>query len=220
MEFNDCHAGHKFHDRIVVDTFLGEMLVYDWEKYKDQKNVYCTGQDDISRTLINTGVWEDAIYGLFSRLLERGNKRNVVIDIGSNIGWYSRMADWKGYVVHSYDGNEEHIDVLKQNCPKAIEHFIWFDDKTEKQNIPNGIEIWKCDIEGNEQYAVKAFEDAFENKQIKNIIIEVSPTFNGSYPELIKKIVNYGYTPHEIMGEPFNMKFDFIQKDLWLTRND
>ena len=42
---NNCQAGHKKHDTLEVDTALGKMTVFDWEKYKDQFNTYCTGQD-------------------------------------------------------------------------------------------------------------------------------------------------------------------------------
>lgn len=82
---NQCQAGHKFHSRVMVDTDLGVMTVYDWEQYKDFKG-YCTGQDDVSRTLFNTGVWEPVLSKLISWILYQGDRANLVVDIGCNIG--------------------------------------------------------------------------------------------------------------------------------------
>jgi len=85
---NVCQAGHKKHDTLKVETGVGPMFVYDYEKYKDIAG-YCTGKDDVSRTLINEGAWEKPETEIVKGILENGNRNNLLIDIGCHIGWYS-----------------------------------------------------------------------------------------------------------------------------------
>lgn len=213
---NRCQAGHTFHSRFSIKTDLGMMTVYDWKKYKDQSGIYCTGQDDVSRTLFNTGVWEPILSKLISWILYSGDRNNLVVDVGCNIGWYSRMAANLGYRdIVAYDGDKEHLSVLSDNVPSALATHMWFDNGTIPRHGFETIELLKCDIEGNEQYAVKYFENYFLNKRIKNLVMEVSPIFNASYPALIDKIVGYGYEAFEVNGDKFDFNFGFQQKDLW-----
>jgi hypothetical protein len=224
-----CQAGHKEHDRIKVKTALGEMTVFDWDKYKDFKG-YCTGQDDISRTLINTGVWEPIESSTIGEVLKQGDRSNLFLDFGCHIGWYTLMAAGLGYRVHSYDGDRENLELLKLNLVNNVKGFdvnyqqVWFDAKTDQdlltKSIPYNatIELVKIDIEGNEQYVIPLLKPWLENGLIKNLFIEISPVFNDSYPALINKLLSYGYKIYD-NGNEFDMNFDFPQKNLLFKKN-
>ena len=212
---NLCQAGHDHHTRIVVDTDLGEMTVYDWNQYKNF-NGYCTGQDDVSRTLINTGSWENQITKLISSILINEMINGIFIDVGCNVGWYSRLARQLGYKVMAYDGDKEHLELMSANAPGSIGNNIWFDNQVKAYSKTEPITLMKCDIEGNEQFAFKYFERCFKDKLVKNLVMEVSPVFNNSYPELVNNIVGCGYEAIEVDGvTKFNFDFNFKQKDLW-----
>ena len=214
---NNCQAGHKKHDRVLVDTVLGEMTVYDYEKYKDQFNIYCTGQDAVSNTLIRDVYWEKNYFGLVNGILKDGDKANLVIDIGAHIGWYSRMAIQYGYKVIAFEGNKENMEVLKLNAPGVDARHIWFEEDMESVfESDKVIEFMKLDIEGSEKYAIEYMRKVL--MQTKNIFMEVSPVFNGSYPALVRKLQDIGFEVLEFDGRKFDFNFDFEQKDLWFRR--
>lgn len=214
---NLCQAGHSTHDKVEVNSVLGNMWVYHYDKYKDF-NGYCTGQDDISRTIVNTRMWEPDITEVATQILKFGNRDNVFVDIGSHIGWFSRLAENQGYKVMAYDGDSDNIESLNQNTLYTKANLIWFEEGTQiKNKIDTGIELMKIDIEGAEQYAIKAFEQYLG--KTKNILMEVSPVFNDSYPALIQKLVEIGFTPYEIDGSLFNFDYSFAQTNLLFKRN-
>lgn len=214
---NNCQAGHINHDRKTVDTSVGKMLIYDWKQYMGFKG-YCMGQDDISKTLENTGVWDAAIDTRIKQILEAGDKRNVVLDVGAHIGYFSRRAVDMGYRVFAYEGDAENFELLKINVPEAKAHFVWFDSNTQSMSviIPGRIELIKIDLEGSERYAIQSLTHVLN--MTNNIIIEVSPTFNDTYPALIENLVSEGFNVFELDGTPFDFNYDFQQKDLWLTK--
>lgn len=213
---NNCQAGHTTHDRKSVETSLGSMVIYDWKKYMGF-NGYCMGQDDISRTLENTGMWDAAIDARIRAILTEGNKENVFVDVGAHIGYFSMLAIQLGYKVEAYEGDAENYQLLQENAPDAKANFIWFNlHIVPLKSFKKKIELIKLDIEGSEQYAIAYFEPFIAN--VNNIIMEVSPTFNDSYPDLIEKLVNYGFKVFELDGTPFDFDYSFPQKDLWLKR--
>ena len=217
MRIINKYCGHKQHETVKTKTLLGEMIVYNYEKYKGQAGTYCPGQDDVSQTLINTGYWEKSLLSRVTDILSQGDKNNLIFDVGSHIGWYSKMAENFGYMVNAYDAIREHLQILKKNAPSSFTLLRSFDEKsvpTCETNVP--VELLKIDIEGSEQHAIRYFEPSLH--LVKNIIMEVSPVFNDSYPELLKKIVLRGFHVMEIDGSEFNFDFSFKQKDLWLKK--
>lgn len=213
---NTCQSGHKEHDTILVETKIGPMMVYNWEKYKDVPN-YCTGKDDISRTLINGEVWEKPDTEIAERVLKVGNKSNLVWDFGSHIGWYSIMAAKLGYRVFAIDGDAENLERLKTNAElnnvadKIDTALLWVDENTEK-SIPGDatVELCKIDIEGNEVNAINMIDDWIKAGRVKNILMEVSPIFNESYMPLVERLKQAGYKPFRD-GNPFDNEWNFTQ---------
>lgn len=224
----NCSFGHKSHKTKVVNTKLGPMTVYDVDHYMDLPPGYCPGRDDISRTLINQQPWEKEVSARFESIVRNGNSV-VVWDIGAQIGWFTRLAQNLGCVVAAIEGSQENLALLRENSnPGTIIIDTWFDENTEPlarskmekviwdSPHPYAIELVKIDIEGAEQHAIRFLEPILQD--VKNIIMEVSPVFNDSYPDLLKKLENEGFDIRELDDTPFDWNFDFAQRELWLER--
>lgn len=223
---NICQAGHTKHDRIMVDTVLGKMMVFDAEKYQGQFGLYCTGQDDISMTIKQTGNWARDESPVIQKILEEGNRDNLFIDFGAHIGYYSLMAAQMGYKVLAYEGDAENLDVLASNAKlhhvedKIVAHPMWIDEKSPLLILEQQVELVKADVEGNEQYVVAMLDEMLKFRRINNLFLEISPTFNKSYPAMVEKLFNYGYRAFNLDGTPFNNEFNFAQTDLVFRREN
>ena len=216
IKYQKCDAGHPTHDTIKVPTVLGEMTVFVWDKYKDQA-LYCPGQDDVSRSLINGEVWEKHMAELVHEILEKGDRNKLVIDVGSHIGWYSRMAWQYGYDIEAFDADAENNRLFEKNVPSITPHLFEFNSDTNGKYVSTKeVELLKIDIEGSEQYAISYFQSILPLTQ--NILLEVSPVFNDSYPSLIEKIKGYGFEVFNNDKTPFAFNYDFLQTDLWLKK--
>lgn len=209
MLYVDCQY-HKKHKTIEVETEIGMMTVYDYDSYKDTPG-YCTGQDDVSRTLQIYGHWENDETVLFKDILKKGSK-GWVIDIGCHLGWFSKIARNYDYPVLAYDGNKENVDIFGLNVKGAKCVYKFFkDDEKIVEDLPS-IEIMKIDIEGAERFAISAFENYLP--VTKNILIEITPVFNSFYPELVKKLESFGFVAYFVDGKKFNHNYDFTQTNL------
>lgn len=228
----DCQAGHEGHDTITMDTDIGRLEVYNWEKYKDQSGKYCPGQDDISRTIINTGNWARDETKIIKEVLEQAKdrKHKLVLDFGAHIGWYSIMAAKMGYDVVAFEAQPEHIMLLENNIKlnkmgrRVFVEYKWVDETMPKATLNSGNstyykDIWlvKIDLEGNEQYAIKSLENLIKDHKIAHIFMEVSPVFNDSYPNLVNKIIRYGYDAY-MDGKKWNGMWNFDQGDILFKR--
>lgn len=220
--WQQCQAGHKRHERIKVDTLLGKLWVFDWSKYEGFAG-YCTGQDDISRTLINQGIWEPEETKLVRELLLHGQVGSKVIDIGAHIGWYSILAAHMNYLVMAVEASAENVELLKENARlHDVEdlisvHHDWVGPDSPTAQISGEVELVIIDIEGNEEHAVEALKELFEDQLIKHALIEISPTFNGRYPSLVGRLENWGYKAKKD-GKPFDGNWNFAQANFLFTR--
>lgn len=209
-----CQAGHDKHDLLVVDTQIGEMTIYDYEKYMGFDG-YCSGQDDISRTLGLYGRWEVEETECVRKVLEAGDTNNIVVDVGAHIGWFSRLAEEYGYSCIGYEADAENIELYKLNTSNSSIVRVWFDENLQITDKPTKtIELLKIDIEGAEKYAVEIFKDC----DINNIFMEISPCFNDGYPALVKSIANRGYDVFNLDMTPFNFRYNFDQSNLLFRR--
>lgn len=214
-----CEAGHKSHDIITVPTDLGDMFIYDFEKYMGFDG-YCSGQDDISKTLKLYGRWEVEETALVRRVLETGNREALIIDVGAHVGWFSKLAQSMGYTnIKGYEADTENIELyLKNTGTKCEITNIWFDENAEVEFKAGRVELLKIDIEGAERHAINTLRHTIP--LVDNILIEVSPVFNDSYPDLIESLRADGFKVFNMDGTPFNFQYDFNQTNLWLTRRD
>lgn len=219
---NSCTLGHKTHDIIKVPTKIGDMYVFDVEKYSGNGGEYCPAQDAVSENLRIEGQWEPHDTKIIRGIMANGDRSSMVFDFGSHIGWYAIQAAKFGYTVHCFDVDRENIRLLKLNAElhnvtdRITVHEVWID---ENFKMPKDIcsrcdvELVKADIEGNERFVIKALEQQLENHLIKNLYLEITPDFNDFYPEMIKKIENYGYDSYWL-GEKFNGTIEYGQINL------
>lgn len=219
-----CQAKHKKHDRLLVDTQQGEMYVYDYDQYNGF-NGYCTGQDDISRTLQNTGVWEPIETAIIKEILENGDRNASVIDFGTHIGWFTLMAAEAGYKVIGYEGDIENAETLLLNLKHhSVDDQVtirqkWISPELEPLEMQD-VELLKIDIEGSERFAIDACRDLFLQKKINHALIEISPTFNDTYPALVDFILSCGYKAFDTgknMAE-FDGLYNFPQTNFLFKR--
>lgn len=213
---NTC--GHSVHEKMLLSVSLKgknpilldvpafgkefemyfNLFVYDWKLYRNTVG-YCAGDDVLAQSVELQGVWEAFETLLFIDILKRGNGKNLVIDIGANVGWYSVIAGRMGYKVKAHEGDEEIAEVLKLNGRlnefemELDGEFISTLSKRVIAPLDGEVEFWKCDIEGSELSAFRKYEDYFKEKKVKYAMFEISPVFNDSYPVLIKSIQECGY---------------------------
>lgn len=212
-KYVDCQAGHEKHDTKTVEAQGLKYQVYDWEKYFNKDGspkwpqAYCSGQDIISQSIDKFGVWEPDETKLFHRLLSE-HSSGIVVDIGSQIGYFSILSASKGRSVIGLDSNKENIALAQQSAHLnglsdrvEFHHTFVSKDSFFSLNEKDDIHILKCDIEGNERYAVEMMKRCFEVGRIKYAIIEISPVFNDSYPELVERIANWGYNVYQVGTE-------------------
>lgn len=220
---NNCQALHKNHETRVVNTIQGEMTVFAWNDYMNFQG-YCTGQDEVSKSLDLNGTWDIQVYQRMLQILTEKPKEGLVMDIGCQIGWFSKLASDFGYGVKAYDGDSENLTLLKLNAPRAQSVFKWFDKYTEAIKWCGScsryktVKLVKIDIEGNEEFAINFLQKYLEEGVIQNIIMEVTPVFNDRYPALVERVKNYGFNVYEIDGRGFDFNYNFSQKDLWFQK--
>jgi len=211
----NCQAGHTTHARRTVPSEQGRFLIYDYARYMDFKG-YCTGQDDVSRTIGMYGIWDEPSTGLIASILDNG-KENLFIDVGCHIGWFSKLALGKGAFVLGFDGEPEHIELCKFNAPHGAYKSIWFDKSIVPTDRIHQAELIKIDVEGSEQWAIKYFEKSFQAGTIKNAIIEITPVFNDSYPALVQRMIDWGYEVFRYEAwhklDKWDGEFNFHQTD-------
>lgn len=70
----------------------------------------------VSATIKSTGSWEPHLTKIWSEHIQPGD---LVVDIGANIGWFSRVALNKGADVISIEPDPRNIPLLEKNCPDA-----------------------------------------------------------------------------------------------------
>ncbi len=213
---NQCQAGHKKHSTKKVKSIIGEMVVYDYEQYMGFAG-YCTGQDAVSETIERTRSWDIKVHKRIQSIL-RGGDKGWFFDVGSHIGYFSKLALNLGYEVFAFEGNRENLDLHMLNAQAAVRDLIWFEKDMSNFKFDNEVELIKIDIEGAEEHAIEYFSSLLDGKLVKNIVMEVSPVFNDSYPELVKKIQGYGFEVRNIDGSLFDFNYDFEQDDLWFRR--
>lgn len=190
-----------------------KLKIFDYEKYADTEGL-CPADDIVSKSVMEQGVWEAYESLLMLDVLRRGDK---MIDIGSQIGWYSLLAAKKGAVVTAYDALKDNIDILKASAKlnelDIITHQLWIDEQVQEQPV-QPIRFLKSDIEGSEQFVFKMYKRSFEARTIDFALLEISPCFNDSYPKLIHDIMNCGYDVYQMPGKRWDNTDEFNQAPL------
>lgn len=228
---NLCEAGHLDHDLREVYVTWPErklrMYVYDAATYRDTKG-YCTGDDVLSRSLIESGFWEKWDTKLL--LNQRVFRGNHVIDVGAHIGWYTLIACSFGCSVTAFEGDKENSQTLRKNV--ELNGFSGVDIRNEwvhegwspDVDIDGPIDLIKVDIEGNDAFAVDGLWRFVESGQVRNLFVEISPVFRDGYPELVERICEAGFSATVADPQPFTLpSYEWVedchQVDVLFQRN-
>lgn len=240
-----CEVGHFTHEVLHIDLQLLDehhglkdapkikpewamklpFNVFNYKLYANTKG-YCPADDEVSRSIYSHGVWEGFETILFLDILHQGNKDNLVLDFGSNIGWYSVIAAKLGYNVHAFDSdtqiNELHsLNALENAVAKKITlDNRWIGVGSDKVEVDSEVEFLKCDIEGSEEHMYSMTKHLFETNRIKYALLEISPVFNDSYFELVPKIIANGYTAYRIPTKGTELMEIYEQEPLQVIKDN
>lgn len=216
--FDACEADHGAHARVETTATIGglaaNLTIFDWEQYQ-WVGGYCTGQDELSKSIAVNGLWEKFGTALAAAVLQTGPPA-VVLDFGAHIGWFTLLAAMSGHEVVSFDADAEHVEVLAGNADAnhvrdrvtVIRCWIGADTNQLPGSAPP-IRFLKCDLEGGENHALRVTHDLFAEGAVEYAMFEVSPVFADHYPATVQAIVDCGYRAYLVPDE----RFDEFQAD-------
>lgn len=220
---NECDLNHGIHETMQVPTVQGTFYVFNAPRYSVHPGAYCPGQDAISDRLMVEGFWESTDSKPIAEILEQGDRSKLVIDFGSHIGWYTIMAAKLGYDVLAIDADAENLRLLTATAElhgvqdKITMHHAWVDEQfTLARNVQCDVELVKIDLEGNDALAVAACWPFID--RVRNLYVEISPIFNGGYPQLVDKLTAAGFTAYYCNGARFDNDYRLTQFNLRFSR--
>lgn len=183
------------------------------------QSLYCTGQDDVSRTLELYGVWERDETAQIASRLQPGD---VFLDFGAHVGWFTLLAAKLGAQVHAYEGDVENLDLLRQNArlhgvaEQVTAYPVWVDADAHV-TIPDGpIRLVKVDLEGNDDQAIRCLGPALD--RVEELVVEVSPCFNDRYPAMVANLQAAGFEVFRGDGTRWDGEWGFNQDNFWFRR--
>jgi len=203
------------------------MKVYHWRDYGgpdlDRWPDYCPAQDIVSRSIDQTGLWEPYESALVVDILTPGDGVGVVLDFGCQVGWYTALATHLGYEVAAIDVNTENLALTHSNAlgPFADVYLGVVDEHAPLLDPEMLVRVAKIDIEGAEQWAIRMLSPTLQARNVAYLLMEVSPVFNDTYPDLVEQVCGYGYDtfviPHTAprVDNPLEtlMKYPLVAED-------
>lgn len=95
-----------------------ESVSINYENFSFDFFIHSPNEDVVvSKFIKDNKVWEDSLSKIW---LDSINEGDLVIDIGANIGWYSKIARMKGAEVIAFEPDPRNFEILKLNCPDCI----------------------------------------------------------------------------------------------------
>lgn len=237
---NVCAAGHASHETTWQQVVLrGQSAVHEYPPIPEHLarefwlkvyrhdlycgfSGYCPGQDDVCLGLACNGIWEGYETLVMSQILHEGDRRQRVLDVGAQLGYYTMLAASYGYEVVAVEGHEESLQHLLESAERngwgdlVDARALWLDADTAPSSWPPGeYLLLKADIEGAEQHAVRWCRDLFVERRLRYALLEISPCFNGSYPELVEWILGCGYDAYMLPSKPAPVVRTAWMADMW-----
>jgi len=183
------------------------LKIYRWDLYRGFDN--CPGNDVVSEGIATQGIWEGFETAVVLDILDSLRSGpyvpgSYVMDIGSQLGWYSALARGR-YPIIAIEAEAENLGLTWLNASNGVDQPAltvwqgWIDE--DVPFIPKDAEpihFLKIDIEGNEVWAVRMLSELFTASKINYALIEISPVFNNSYPRLVERIADWGYGVFQI----------------------
>jgi hypothetical protein len=210
-----CEVGHETHDAALTYVSLGGgeqhglldqqqipvrfhstfvMNTYDWERY-EHVGSYCPADDRVSETIRDRGIWEPAstILALSACTPLKGLP---MYDFGCQLGWYSFIAASLHMKVVAFDCESEMLRLMLEAATVngfSIEpHEDWLHD-IDQLVLPERIGFVKADVEGEEHHVVRLLRPRLQEQAVDHLLLEISPCFNDTYPDLVAEVISYGY---------------------------
>lgn len=184
-----------------------DMLIWDPDRYPVDGGPYCPAHDAVSETIAMHRIWEPQETTLTLQVCS-GAEPGLLVDFGSQIGWFSLLALSAGARVLALDADEENLRILHD----SIIANGWYTnptgfwspgDRWELRNLrvspdtppfeARPIRLAKIDIEGAEDQAVRVLWPSIEAGLVDFLLIEISPVFADYYPDLVASLLDAGY---------------------------
>jgi hypothetical protein len=195
--------------------YEGEGFPHDW----------CTGQDIISYSIAEQGVWEGYETLTVLDVLDRGKRADLMLDLGAHIGWYSALADQFG--VFTVEASAENNLLIGKNVTEQKYANPWVDTgpawiDEDAPILPadaETIHLVKIDLEGAENHAVRMLSTLFAARKINYCLMEVSPIFADYYPDLVAWVADQGYRIYQIPGKGWERTPEYSDQPLETLRS-
>lgn len=215
-----CEAGHRWHARRSAPIRLGpgrrhvddapaasrdiafDLTVFDADAYAGEDS-YCTGDDELSRSVLLQGCWEPwqtavAVDVLACRL------DGVVLDIGCHVGWYAMLGLVGGHRVLALDADAEHASVCEHNAAVLGAHdrlevgVGWLDGGTAplQPDEVGPVRLAKVDVEGMEGAAARVLAPLLDDALVDYALVELSPEFGDGWRGALEVFRSRGYRDH------------------------
>lgn len=209
-----CQRGHGQHQTREVHVTLGgptayhdlapiphrfdrefSMLIWEPSVYPVDGGPYCPAHDAVSETIASHRIWEPRETALTLAVCS-SYAEGIMVDFGSQVGWFSLLAASCGRHVIALDADAEDIRILNESAD-----LNQWDIETRQLRIgpdsqpwgPIPIRLAKIDIEGAEDQAVRVLWPSIEAGLVDHMLIEISPVFADYYPDLVASLLDAGY---------------------------
>lgn len=164
------------------------------------------GADDcVSETIESHGIWEPPETILALSALTAG-RSPMMLDFGSQVGWYSALALSCGGNVYAFDANVRALGLTGHTAGRNAGHWPitkFFHPSTtvlrEGWRIDLGprtqVAFAKIDVEGAERHALRALQPLLETGRVDHLLMEVSPCWDIDEANYLvdQMIEDYGY---------------------------
>lgn len=175
-----------------------DMLIWDPAVYPVDGGPYCPAHDAVSETIATHRIWEPQETTLTLQVCSSA-ELGIVVDFGSQVGWFSLLAMSCFRTVHAYDADAEDVRILRASADLNGWGFMLdslharIDADTRPLPAVARIRLAKIDIEGAEDQAVRVLWPSIEAGLVDHLLIEISPVFADYYPDLVASLLDAGY---------------------------
>lgn len=223
-------ALHKLKDVAPIPEHLAvdlHLWVYKWADYSDDKfdrYDFCPGQDAVSYCLDQQGIWEPHETMAVLDILTGWSGRGLVVDVGSQIGYYPAIAAKLGCNTISVEAFEQSAQMTNANAAGNNKGRGWHESRLGMiQVLPvepaRNTRLFIADVEGQEAAAVDWYSASFEAGLVDYALLEFSPVFNDTYPALLERLNGWGYEGRVIPPKGSDRRFEYASEPLVVLRD-
>jgi len=162
--------------------------------------MYCPAHDTVSRTIDELGIWEPVESLIALAVLSASATDSLFIDFGGQVGWFTVLACQARRDIVVFEADPDCMSIIRQNMilNNWDDHVAYRQERVTSETLPwppigRRIAFAKIDIEGAEEHAVEVLWPAIQRGMVDHLLIEISPVFNDSYPDLVVRLLEAGY---------------------------